>query len=341
MKIENKNVINVIDNITTQQEFKAVLLYGEDDSSVLNKYNIILNSFINKKYELNDISQENIKNNPTYLSENFFTTSMFLTNTIYTLRLIDKENEFTKYIEILFETEEVKNVDNFLLITAGNLDTKSSLRKYAEKSKYIACIGCYEESNPESFISNKLKEYGFVFNNSMVNYILQNVGTNTTMIQNEIEKLSLYKIDDKILTIDDLKECIKDISNNKLDDFCNNFCSMYTQETIKIAKKLMNNGVDVITLTRVLIKYFLQLQKIKEYLKKGETIDNVFKYEKIFWKQQHIMKNHLSKWDINNINKMLYKLLDLEKRIKFDVNKNIIFEHFILKSLLFFNKNNN
>ncbi len=341
MKIENKNVINVIDNITTQQEFKAVLLYGEDDSSVLNKYNIILNSFINKKYELNDISQENIKNNPTYLSENFFTTSMFLTNTIYTLRLIDKENEFTKYIEILFETEEVKNVDNFLLITAGNLDTKSSLRKYAEKSKYIACIGCYEESNPESFISNKLKEYGFVFNNSMVNYILQNVGTNTTMIQNEIEKLSLYKIGDKILTIDDLKECIKDISNNKLDDFCNNFCSMYTQETIKIAKKLMNNGVDVITLTRVLIKYFLQLQKIKEYLKKGETIDNVFKYEKIFWKQQHIMKNHLSKWDINNINKMLYKLLDLEKRIKFDVNKNIIFEHFILKSLLFFNKNNN
>ena len=341
MKIENKNVINVIDNITTQQEFKAVLLYGEDDSSVLNKYNIILNSFINKKYELNDISQENIKNNPTYLSENFFTTSMFLTNTIYTLRLIDKENEFTKYIEILFETEEVKNVDNFLLITAGNLDTKSSLRKYAEKSKYIACIGCYEESNPESFISNKLKEYGFVFNNSMVNYILQNVGTNTTMIQNEIEKLSLYKIGDKILTIDDLKECIKDISNNKLDDFCNNFCSMYTQETIKIAKKLMNNGVDVITLTRVLIKYFLQLQKIKEYLKKGETIDNVFKYEKIFWKQQHIMKNHLSKWDINNINKMLYKLLDLEKRIKFDVNKNIIFEHFILKNLIFFNKNNN
>lgn len=341
MKIENKNVINVIDNITTQQEFKAVLLYGEDDSSVLNKYNIILNNFINKKYELNDISQENIKNNPTYLSENFFTTSMFLTNTIYTLRLIDKENEFTKYIETLFETEEIKNVDNFLLITAGNLDTKSSLRKYAEKSKYIACIGCYEESNPESFISNKLKEYGFVFNNSMVNYILQNVGTNTTMIQNEIEKLSLYKIDDKILTIDDLKECIKDISNNKLDDFCNNFCSMYTQETIKIAKKLMNNGVDVITLTRVLIKYFLQLQKIKEYLKKGETIDNVFKYEKIFWKQQHIMKNHLSKWDINNINKMLYKLLDLEKRIKFDVNKNIIFEHFILKNLIFFNKNNN
>ena len=341
MKIENKNVISVIDNITTQQEFKAVLLYGEDDSSVLNKYNIILNNFINKKYEPNDISQENIKNNPTYLSENFFATSMFLTNTIYTLRLIDKENEFTKYIETLFETEEVKNVDNFLLITAGNLDTKSSLRKYAEKSKYIACIGCYEESNPELFISNKLKEYGFVFNNSMVSYILQNVGTNTLMIQNEIEKLSLYKIGNKTLTTEDLQDCIKDISNNKLDDFCNNFCSMYIQETIKIAKKLMNNGIDVITLTRVLIKYFLQLQKIKEYLKNGETIDNVFKYEKIFWKQQNIIKNHLSKWNINNINKMLYGLLDLEKKIKFDVNKNIIFEHFILKSLIFFNKNNN
>ena len=341
MKIENKNVNNIINNIATQKDFKAVLLYGEDDSSVVNKYNIILNNFINKKYEVNDISQENIKSNPTYLAENFFAVSMFLTNTIYTLRLIDRENDFTKYIEKLFETEEVKNVDNFLLITAGNLDTKSSLRKYAEKSKYIACIGCYEESNPELFVNNKLREYGFSFNNDVINYILQNVGTNTLIIQNEIEKLSLYKNDNKILTINDLKDCIKDISNNKLNDFCDNFCSMKIKETIKISRKLINEGNDVITLIRILTKYFLQLQKIKEYLNKGESIDNVFKYEKIFWKQQNIIKIHLSKWNINSINKMLSKLLELEKEIKFDTNKNIIFEHFILKSLLFFNKNNN
>lgn len=340
MKIEFKNVESTINTITTQKNFKAVLLYGEDGSSVNKKYKTILNLFTQKGYEVNDISQENLKENKTLLTEEFFSISMFATNTIYTLRLLEKENTFTKYIEDLFEKNEVSGINNFLLITANGLDTSSPLRKYAEKSKYIACIGCYEEDsrNIGTLINTKLKERGFVYNQEIVSYIFNAVGNNSLIIENEIEKLSLYKNNDKNLSIVDVKNCIVDIAETSLEDFCNNFCIFNKSETFRILHKIFEENIELIVVIRVLVRYFIQLQKIRFLVDGGENIENVFKSEKIFWKQQNSMKIHLQKWSLQKINKFMEMLLNVEKNIKFSLNKNIEFENFILKSILFFSK---
>lgn len=336
MKIEFKNVESTINTITNQNTFKAVLLYGEDSSSVNKKYKTILNLFTQKGYEINDLAQENLKENNTLLVEEFFSMSMFATNTIYTLRLLEKENTFTKYIEDLFEKNDVSNINNFLLITANGLDTSSSLRKYAEKSKHIACIGCYEEDsrNISALINTKLKDRGFTYNQDVVSYILNAVGNNASIIENEIEKLSLYKNNDKNLSIVDVKNCIVDIAETNLEDFCNNFCIFNKGETFRILHKIFEENIELIVVIRMLVRYFMQLQKIRFLVDSGENIDNVFKSEKIFWKQQNNIKIHLQKWSLQKINKFLEMLLNAEKNIKFSPNRNVEFENFILKSIL-------
>ncbi|MBO4956622.1 MAG: DNA polymerase III subunit delta [Rickettsiales bacterium] len=340
MKIEFKNVESTINTITKQNDFKAVLLYGEDSSSVNKKFKTILNLFTQKGYEVNDLAQESLKENNTLLVEEFFSISMFATNTIYTLRLLEKENTFTKYIEDLFEKNDVSNINNFLLITANGLDTSSSLRKYAEKSKWIACIGCYEEDsrNISVLINTKLKDRGFVYNQEVVSYILNAVGNNASIIENEIEKLSLYKNNDKNLSIVDVKNCIVDIAETNLEDFCNNFCVFNKSETFRILHKIFEENIDLLVIIRMLAKYFMQLQKIKFLVDTGENIDVVFKSERIFWKQQNSMKVHLQKWSLQKINRFLEMLLNIEKTVKFSQNKNVEFENFVVKSILVFEK---
>lgn len=340
MKIEFKNVESTINTITKQNDFKAVLLYGEDSSSVNKKFKTILNLFTQKGYEVNDLAQESLKENNTLLVEEFFSISMFATNTIYTLRLLEKENTFTKYIEDLFEKNDVSNINNFLLITANGLDTSSSLRKYAEKSKWIACIGCYEEDsrNISVLINTKLKDRGFVYNQEVVSYILNAVGNNASIIENEIEKLSLYKNNDKNLSIVDVKNCIVDIAETNLEDFCNNFCVFNKSETFRILHKIFEENIDLLVIIRMLAKYFMQLQNIKFLVDTGENIDVVFKSERIFWKQQNSMKVHLQKWSSQKINRFLEMLLNIEKTVKFSQNKNVEFENFVLKSILVFEK---
>ena len=336
MKIEFKNVESTINTITNQNTFKAVLLYGEDSSSVNKKYKTILNLFTQKGYEINDIAQEHLKENKTLLTEEFFSVSMFAENTIYTLRLLEKENTFTKHIEDLFEKNDVSNINNFLLITANGLDTTSSLRKYAEKSKHIACIGCYEEDsrNISALINTKLKERGFIYNQEVVSYILNAVGNNSSIIENEIEKLSLYKGSDKNLSIADVNSCIVDIAETNLEDFCNNFCTFNKNETFRILHKIFEENIELIVVIRILVRYFMQLQKIRFLVDNGDSVENVFKNEKIFWKQQNSMKIHLQKWSLQKINRFLEMLLNMERNIKFSPTREAEFENFVLKSML-------
>lgn len=340
MKIETKVLGGFINSIAEQNDFKIILLYGEDDSAVAEKTKNIIAKFTAKNYDYITLSQDEVKGNPSLLASELFSNSMFSSNSVYSIKLLERENDFTKILEGLTSNAgAIENINNVLVVAVGGLDTKSSLRKFAEKSKYVACIACYEDNNPEIFVNKKLRQYGFVFNNDVVNYLVKNVGINTLIMANEIEKLSLYKGDEKTLTIEDLKACIKDISDDNLMDFCNNFCYLNTNDTIRVFKKILNNGIEPVVLIRTLSRYFLQMQKVKSVVMNGGDVIAAMKAEGVFWKQQNIMKIHINKWNIYAINKILEKLLELEKDIKFDPNRNTIFENFILKSSLFFHKN--
>lgn len=338
MKIDYKIAENIIKTIATQNIYKCVLLYGENNSAVNTKYKIILNNFKEQNYECIDLTQESLKENETLLLEEFVAISMFAEKTVYTLKLLEKENNFTKIIENLFEKNDLNNTKNFLIITAGGLDTNSTLRKYTEKSKSIACIACYEENekNTNLFINKILKEYNFKFNYDVVEYLNNNIGNNNLLIENEIKKIDLYKDDDRKLTLDDIKMCVSDISNINFDDFCNNFCSLNRIETFRILDKILQENIEIIVILRLLIKYFLQLQKMRFMLDNGDNIENIMSTERVFWKQQIFVKTHLKNWTLNKINIMLEKLIDAEKNIKFSNNSEIELENFILKCFLYF-----
>lgn len=340
MKIDNKNADSIINNITTNDNFKCLLLYGEDKSSVENRYKIASNIFRNKGYEVLSIDYDNLKNNENFIVEEFLSISMFATNTLYTLKLNEKENNYTKYLESLFQNNDLSNNYNFLIVTCGGLDTSSSLRKYAEKSNYIACIACYEENskNINAFINKKLKDLGFIFKQEIIEYLSYNIGNNILIIENEIYKIDLYKGDDRNLLLEDLQTIVSDISNADLNEFCNSFCNLDSQQTFRILSKIFNEEIEFIIIIRMLIKYFLQLQKIQFLIDNGNNIDEVFKNEKIFWKQQISIKNHIKNWSLYEINNILKELLEVEKKTKFNQNWKIEFENFLIKFFIKRNK---
>ncbi|MDR1498820.1 MAG: DNA polymerase III subunit delta [Rickettsiales bacterium] len=339
MKIDYKTADDLIKNITIQKDHECVLLYGEDSAAVNLKYKVIVDLFREKQYEIINILPESLRENESLLAQEFFAISMFSTNTLYILKLLEKENNFTKIVENLFEKNDVSGVNNFLIITANGLDTTSSLRKYAEKSKHIACIACYERDSRSTnlFISEKLKEYNFIFGHDIVEYLSNNIGSNTLFIENEIQKIYLYKGDDKKLTLDDVQKCVADVSNTDLNDFCNNFCSFNGDGTFRILNKIFREDVELVVIIRILIRYFLQLQKMRFLLDSGDTMENILK-NGVFWKQQSHTRAHLQLWSLGNINSMLKRLMKLEKEVKFSENKNIEFENFVLRSLMVFRK---
>ena len=335
MKLTGKKVNDFYNSLKTSNEYKLCLLFGQDESVISIKAKEILNIFKNEN--IVNISQEEFKNKPSRIFEEFQSISFFSDRTIIVLRLNERPNDATKYIKQIFEKVDENN-KNFILIIAGDLATSSSLRKFCEESVYIASIGCYNETDSSiiSFIKNKLSEYELKFNQDIVNRIYSNIGNNLLVLEKEIEKISLYKGDDKNLTLDDIEKITTDISDSDISEFINYFCILDKQNTFKSLNKLLSENQSIV-LTRSLISHFLLLQRINYRISNGEDISNAIKSEKVFWKEQLYIKKHLAIWDLKKINFMLEKFIELEKTSKFSTT-NVEFEEFILKTFMIFKK---
>lgn len=335
MKLTGKKVNDFYNSLKTSNEYKLCLLFGQDESVISIKTKEILNIFKNEN--IVNISQEELKSKPSRIFEEFQSISFFGDKTIIVLKPNERPNDITKYIKQIFEKVDENN-KNFILIVAGDLATSSSLRKFCEESDYIVSIGCYNETDSGviSFIRNKLNQYDLKFNQDIINKIYSNIGNNLLVLEKEIEKISLYKGDDKNLTLEDIEKTTTDISGSDISEFINYFCTLDKQNTFKSLNKLLSESQSIV-LTRSLISYFLLLQRINYRIFNGEDISNAIRLERVFWKEQLYIKKHLEFWDLKKINFMLEKFIELEKTSKFSTT-NIEFEEFILKTFMIYKK---
>jgi DNA polymerase-3 subunit delta len=334
MKIDTKDIDQTIKNLTKVDSFKSVLLYGESNSSLETRYRDIVSTFRKRKYEMVDLTPEDMKSNEGSLAAKFVTRSMFFIGTLFKLKLLGKGNNYTRHIENLFRDIDLTDNNNFLLITSEPLETNSSLRKYAEKSKYLACIPCYEENlkDMSSFIRRKLKEYDFSFDNNTVEYIAS-INDCTVVAENEILKLDLFKDEDRNLIIDDIRECLVDTAAVDMDNFMESFCSFNIAKTYDSLDRIIYGGIEPIAIVRAMLRHFLLLQRICYSSDEGSNIEDIFRNEKLFWKLQISLRSYIENWNLESVGHILEEIMDMEKSVKFSSRNRRILENFLLQYL--------
>jgi DNA polymerase III delta subunit len=336
MKIASKDTEKFVSNYNEQKKYRVIFLYGSDDSSVNFKFKKILENFKNDKFLVRDIEQNELRQDKSLLSQEFFSTSFFGEQTLITLRLLERENDYAKCLEGLLNEKSVGTSDNYILMTAGDLEKNSSLLKIIEKSDNATAVVCYEEVNWNmgGFISSELKKYNFIFNGEVVSYLANNIGKNKLIVENEIVKIDCYKDSDRKLTLEDVKKTTRDLASFDINDLVNAFCSFNKKETFRLLDKFYREKNSFVILSRAMINYFLQLQKMKHYAdNEGNSIDEVMEMERVFWKQKDAVKSHLNRWSLKNINIFLEKLIEFEK-LKFNYDSQRSVENFLLKAML-------
>ncbi|MDR2777419.1 MAG: DNA polymerase III subunit delta [Rickettsiales bacterium] len=336
MKIENRNINSTVKSLPNS-DFSAALLYGDVDSSMGLRCREIVNIFLEKGYETSTIAPEDIKGDEGALAERFVAISMFSANTLFLLKLLDRGNMFTKHLENLFDNTNLVNNRNFLLITSDSLETSSSLRKYSEKSKHIACIPCYSETSADLavFIRKKLQEYNLTANSNVISYI-SSIGASSTTLENEIQKLYLYKGgEDRVVSMDDVQNCLVDSTASSLDDLLNNFCSLDRKATLESMNRILGGGAEPIAVLRAMIRHFLMLQRMCRMLEDGGNLENIFTVERIFWKSQDSMRRYIGKWTAEGIGLLLEKMVGIEKSVKFSsFDATLELDNFLLQYLI-------
>lgn len=308
------------------------LLYG-DDKGVLNKE---LDEIKNNLDILdNDIIYYDITNVKDILDE-ALTMSMFSSKKLIvvdaTIYLSEKKEVLD--IKLLEDYFNNFNEDSYLVFISysGSVDNRKKLVKLINekgKVKKIEVSDDYFSSYALDYISSN----GYKMDKSTLSFFLNECGKNINNITNELDKLMLYKIDDKIITHDDISLLVIKNSEDSIYDLVNAILKGDTQKSINLYNDFILNGMDpsqIIVILSSQIRLLFQVKRLYSQGKNREDIARILDIKNIYRVKYLINDSYYH--SEKTLLKYLYKLAELDKSIKLGMKEgNVFLELFILE----------
>ena len=297
-------------NLKSIDDCKIILFYGENQGLKEEfKKNI---KEANKNNEKLNLLQDEIIKNENILVNEISNKSLFNNKKII---FIDQVNE--KILNIIEEMAEDVS-DEKIVIFAGNLDKKSKLRSYFEKSKLCGIVACYQDNEItiKKIITNKLSDYQGL-STQVINFIIQNTGLDRSKVNNEIEKIKSCFLEKKInLEKIDLLLNIKTNDDfNKLKDEALKGNKIKTNKLLADTVFEPESNIYYLNSINQRINKLYEIEKMKQNNSNTETLVSSLK-PPIFWKDKPVLIEQTNKWNENKIKKALEKTYTVELQIK-------------------------
>ena len=306
------------------------LLYGTENFFIDKEIKNIIN---NGKFDDISISRYDLDNDLlSDIIEDANTISLFDSN-----KLIIVDNAFifsrtTKKIdniELLEEYLENSNKD-VTIIFIDRLENIDSVKKLV---KAIKKDGVIKEYNKEKNINNTVLSMfdDYKIDSKTLDYFINRVGSNLEIISSEIDKLKLFKLDDKIILKDDIDSiCVENV-NIDIFKFVDDIINKNKKDAIKTYKELLKINEEPIKIIAILASKFRLMYQACTLTKKGYTEDKISEILGVHKYPVHLAILAGYKYNQELILKYLNDLADLDIGIKTGIkDKDLGLELFIL-----------
>ena len=289
------------------------LFYGENDGY---KNHVIKDIFIdNYKGNIERFDESEILNN----FENFI-SSLINKSFFDELKLILISRVSEKIIKLIDELLQRKINDITIVLNANNLEKKSKLRSIFEKDKNLICVPFYKDDNRTliQLANNFFKNNKIPISQEILNLIVERSSGDRINLNNELNKISLFLLNKEKINIDQVIKLTNLAENYSISELADNCLS----KNIKKINKIFNENVfsvdDCILIVRTLLLKSKRLLEIKKINNSNKNIEQIISNYKppIFWKDKEIVKNQVSKWNLKDAEKLIYKIHDIELMIK-------------------------
>lgn len=158
---------------------------------------------------------------------------------------------------------------NSLIICVSKLDERKKISKLLREKCEIVNL----DTSIDEKIKSNLGEYKM--DNKTINYFINYLKSDKERIMNELNKLKMYKLDEKVITIQD----INDISIKDFDDDIFSLINLIINKNINQAFKvydiLIKNGEPLIKIVITLLDQFRLIYKCKVLIDDGKSKDEI------------------------------------------------------------------
>ena len=304
-----------------------ILFYGKNEG--LKKSSIL--TLTKNLTEIYNYEEKEILENAVGFLESVLTKSLFEDK-----KFIIIKRATDKLIKIIEEIDSRKIKDNVFLFSAENLEKKSKLRSFFEKSKKNICVAFYPDNERElsNLAYSFFKERNISISPSNINIIIDKCNGDRENLINELEKIENFISNGSKLTPENIAKLINLNENFSITELIDNCLAKNKKKIIKILNENHFYDEDSITITRVFLNKSKKVLMLLKNYQINKNIDLTISSAKppIFWKDKEIVKQQINMWSPEKIRTLIYRLNELELIIKKNLGNSIkIITDFILE----------
>lgn len=224
---------------------------------------------------------------------------------------------------------------NSYLVFVCNSDSIDSRKKIVNLIKKYGIVKKLEVNDNylNDYVNNYLKDNGYKINNGDVVYFINRVGNNINNVTNELDKLMLYKINDKIINRNDIYLLTVENIDDSIYDLVNCILKNDNEKAIKLYNNFINNGMDVNQIVAIIAAQIRLLYQVKRLYNSGKSNDEIAKILefKSVYRVKYLL-NDSYYYSESDLVKYLSKLADIDNAIKTsNGDGNILMQLFIVK----------
>lgn len=309
------------------------LVYGNSLIEIKEKINEIIETLKTNniiKYNYTETNIDEIIEDACYFSM-FGDKKCIIVNDCTFLTSKDKE---TSNIDNLIKYIKNPNEETTIIfcLTEEKLDERKKITKEIKKTCQVFVYNKKDNKNITSIITENLKKDKYDIEYDALNELLDRCENNKDTILNELDKLKMYKINNKKIKFNDVIEVVPKSLENNIYKLTNAISEKNKNEIFRIYKELINNKIDdfiIIGLLESQFRLFLSIKILLEDGKKHYEINEILK-EHPYRIQLGIKES--AKFKKKELISYLEKLFEIDKSKKSgELTENNSLEMFLLE----------
>ena len=250
------------------------------------------------------------------------------------LVIVDNANMFTgstsKDSEIIEEYLNHINENTTLVLIVHNdkLDTRKKITKLVNKVGKVVAFN--DELDMTSLVRRLLKDYNIDY--KTIKLFLDRVGNNPLIIQSEINKIKIYKGNDKNITDEDILNLTTKLIEIDIFKLIDYIVRKDKEKALELYYEMLKMNEEPIKIIVLLANQFRIMYQSKELLKKGYSEKDIASILKIHPYRVKLAIQNSRNYSSEALLKYLNNLADIDIGIKTGtLNKDLALELFILK----------
>lgn len=319
MKIQPRQVDDFLKN--PDRGIAAVLIYGPDEGLVRERAKILgltVVSDLNDPFNVVEFPAATIIEDPARLADEAASLSMMGGRRL--IRLRDGGDKITAVIKSFLENQ--LQTENLVVIEAGDMGPRSSLRLLFEKLQNAAAIACYveDERDLSRLVSSLAQKAGFSLTRDALTLCVANIAGDRAVARGEIEKLLLYmhSAPSRQIGAEDVLACIGSNAALSMDDAVRHAAAGNIPALSRAIAALFAEGVSSIAVLRAAQNYFRRLHLARSYVETGSTPDQAVQklQPPVFFKLKPAFTAQIGLWRLEDLSRALEHLCETESRCK-------------------------